>query len=105
MPKASYGNPTFWLTCITIDPDLHGRDRESVRLTLEDADIESRPTWKPMHLQPAFSRYPAFVTSFSRLAFERGLCLPSGHTLRQVDQQTIISLVRASGDHSGTPSA
>ena len=55
MPRTAAGTSNYWLTCILIDPDAFGADRERVRLALEAADIESRPTWKPLHLQPAFS--------------------------------------------------
>ena len=57
MPEASYGRCTRWLTCLTIDPETFGADRETVRLALEQENIESRPVWKPMHLQPVFKGY------------------------------------------------
>jgi pyridoxal phosphate-dependent aminotransferase EpsN len=62
MPEASYGKSNCWLTCILVDPDEAGTDRERIRLALEAEDIESRPLWKPMHLQPVFSRSPASPT-------------------------------------------
>ena len=55
LPVAAYGEPNYWLTCMTIDPSRSGTDRETVRLALESHDIESRPTWKPLHLQPVFA--------------------------------------------------
>ena len=55
MPRTAAGTSNFWLTCILIDPEIFGADREVVRLALEAHDIESRPTWKPLHLQPAFA--------------------------------------------------
>ena len=55
LPIAPYGEPNYWLTCVTVDPDAAGTDRETIRLTLEEQDIESRPTWKPLHLQPVFA--------------------------------------------------
>jgi len=54
MPEAPWGRATRWLTCITVDPQAFGADREAIRVALEDANIESRPLWKPMHLQPVF---------------------------------------------------
>ena len=60
MPEASYSRSNRWLTCITIDPNEFGASREDVRLALEAEDIESRPTWKPMHLQPVFGDAPAY---------------------------------------------
>ena len=55
MPRTAAGTSNYWLTCVLIDPEAFGTDREQVRLALESADIESRPTWKPLHLQPAFA--------------------------------------------------
>ena len=78
MPVAAYGEPNFWLTCITVDPTEAGTDRERLRLHLESADIESRPIWKPMHLQPVFADAPRRVDGTSEHLFEHGLCLPSG---------------------------
>ena len=60
---------------------------------LED-DIESRPLWKPMHLQPIFSEYPNFCDGTSEMLFERGLCLPSGSNLTQEDLSRIVSLIK-----------
>lgn len=80
-----------WLTTILIDPDKARCDREKLRKELEMEDIESRPLWKPMHLQPVFSRYPALVTGVSEALFERGLCLPSGSNLSSEDKERIIS--------------
>lgn len=78
MPEADRCRSTFWLTCLTIDPAEAGIDREAVRLRLEEADIESRPVWKPMHRQPVYVDAPAVLTGVSDRLFERGLCLPSG---------------------------
>ncbi len=58
MPIADYGEPNWWLTCILVDPAEFGADREQIRLALESVDIESRPTWKPLHLQPVFAGVP-----------------------------------------------
>ncbi len=80
-----------WLTTILIDPDKARCDREKLRKELEKENIESRPLWKPMHLQPVFSRYPALVTGVSEALFERGLCLPSGSNLSSEDKDRIIS--------------
>ncbi len=78
MPEADRCRSTFWLTCLTIDPAEAGVDRETVRLRLEESDIESRPVWKPMHLQPVYDGAPAVLTGVSDRLFELGLCLPSG---------------------------
>jgi len=58
MPEAEYGKCTRWLTVILITPHLFGTGHEAVRLALEEQNIESRPLWKPMHLQPVFKGYP-----------------------------------------------
>ena len=58
MPIAGYGEPNWWLTCILVDPARFGADREQIRQALESVDIESRPTWKPLHLQPVFDGVP-----------------------------------------------
>ena len=71
----------FWLTCIVIDPAVAGTDREKLRLAFEAAGIESRPLWKPMHLQPVFVGCPAYVNGTSEKLFENGLCLPSSSNI------------------------
>ncbi len=83
-----------WLTCLTIDPALFGAEREAVRLALEAEDIESRPVWKPMHLQPIFAECPAFGGAVAERLFEFGLCLPSGSALTPTEQERIAALVR-----------
>jgi len=95
MPVADYGTPNWWLTCITVDPDGFGADREGIRLALEAADIESRPTWKPLHLQPAFSAAPVVGGSVCATIFERGLCLPSGSGLSRSEQARVIDALRS----------
>ena len=94
MPEASYGRMNRWLTCITIDPKVAGITREEVRLALEAEDIEARPVWKPMHLQPIFADAPMRGGAVSEALFEDGLCLPSGSSLSDADQDRIIGLVR-----------
>ena len=91
MPEASYGRSSGWLTCVTIDPARFGADREAVRLFLERRDIESRPVWKPMHLQPVFRQAEVCRGDVAATLFERGLCLPSGSSLTPQDQQRVIS--------------
>jgi pyridoxal phosphate-dependent aminotransferase EpsN len=91
MPEAVYGRSNAWLTCITIDPLQFGADREAVRLFLEGRNIESRPVWKPMHLQPVFRDAPVCRGSVAAALFETGLCLPSGSNLAAEDQQRVTS--------------
>ena len=89
-------NSNFWLTCILIDPEKAGFTREDVRLHLADENIETRPLWKPMHLQPVFKQSPFYGDGTSERLFERGLCLPSGPTLTDDDicrvVETMLSL-------------
>lgn len=81
-----------WLTAIILDPkDCNGKSREDLRLWLEEDNIESRPLWKPMHLQPVFENAPRYTNGVSESLFERGLCLPSGSNLTDVDLQRIES--------------
>ena len=93
MPIAAYGEPNYWLTCITIDPAEFGASREDVRLALEAENIESRPVWKPLHLQPVFAGCRRRGGAFVEGIFERGLCLPSGSNLAPEDHQRVCDLV------------
>ena len=88
-PTDDEGNA--WLTCITVDPEQAGIDREGVRLHLEAQDIESRPLWKPMHLQPVFRHCSARVDATSEHLFAVGLCLPSGSAMSPDDQDRVIA--------------
>jgi len=95
MPRTDAGASNYWLTCILIDPEAFGVDREHVRLALEAADIESRPTWKPLHLQQAFSGRKLVGTGHCERIFDRGLCLPTGSALSVADQSRVIEIIRA----------
>ena len=80
-----------WLSCIlTYSYDL----RERLRLALLDENIESRPLWKPLHLQPIFNKYPHFVDGTSEDLFERGLCLPSGSNLSKEDLERVVTTIK-----------
>jgi len=96
MPEAPYGRPNRWLTCLTISPEVCGADRESVRLALEAENIEGRPVWKPMHMQPVFAGAHVFGGAVSERLFRDGLCLPSGSSLSPDEQGRVISIVRRS---------
>jgi dTDP-4-amino-4,6-dideoxygalactose transaminase len=74
-----------WLTTILVEPEAAGRTREDLRLALEAENIESRPLWKPMHLQPVFAEAPFYGDGVSEALFEQGLCLPSGAGLTDAD--------------------
>jgi dTDP-4-amino-4,6-dideoxygalactose transaminase len=93
MPEASYGRSNCWLTCITIDPHRFGATREDLRQQLELGNIESRPVWKPMHLQPAFNGCRARGGAVSQRLFERGLCLPSGSSLTPKDRERVVDTI------------
>lgn len=97
-PSGADGGTTrdnFWLTTILVNPDEAGFTAEDLRLTLAEADIEARPLWKPMHLQPVFSGARAFVDGTSERLFATGLSLPSGSVLRP-DQIDRVDRVTAS---------
>ena len=91
-PEGFFSNR--WLTTILIDPASNqGLDREQVRLALEKENIESRPLWKPMHLQPVFADAPYFGEKVSEHLFEIGLCLPSGSNLTEEDFLRIFGVL------------
>lgn len=94
MPEPSYGRATRWLTCLTIDPVKANIDRDDVITALEAENIESRPTWKPMHLQPLYKGYEIIGGEVSEKIFKNGICLPSGTAMGPEDLQRIISIIR-----------
>lgn len=94
MPQLPEAESTFWLTCLTIEPSEAGVDREQIRLHLESLDIEARPVWKPMHLQPVFAENQVFGGKVSEQLFSNGLCLPSGSTLSAADRDQVITAVK-----------
>lgn len=80
-----------WLTTILVNPDENGGiTREDIRLSLEKENIESRPLWKPMHLQPVFREFPFYGSKISEELFENGLCLPSGSNLEEEDLERVV---------------
>ena len=95
MPEHPNGRSTRWLTCITVDPDEFGATREDVRLALEEQNIESRPVWKPMHLQPPYAGCPVRGGAVAEQLFRHGLCLPSGSNLSEDDLARITRIIRA----------
>jgi dTDP-4-amino-4,6-dideoxygalactose transaminase len=83
-----------WLSAILVDPDqTNGIDREQLRLHLETYNIESRPLWKPMHLQPVFTDMPFYGGKVAEELFENGLCLPSGSNLTDDDRERIKTAI------------
>jgi dTDP-4-amino-4,6-dideoxygalactose transaminase len=95
MPVLPYGEPNWWLTCILVDPGQFGADREQIRLALESVDVESRPTWKPLHLQPVFEGAPTVGGAACAAIFERGLCLPTGSALSAGNQARVVETLLA----------
>ncbi|QRO51075.1 DegT/DnrJ/EryC1/StrS family aminotransferase [Butyricimonas virosa] len=92
-PEGEDFNSNYWLTCITVDPEEAGFTREDVRLALDEDNIESRPLWKPMHLQPVFKNAPFYGNGTSERLFEIGLCLPSGPTLTDEDVERVVKVI------------
>lgn len=97
MPEAPWGRATRWLTVMTLDPAAFGADVETVRLALEHANIESRPVWKPLHLQPVFKGCEAIGGAVAEVFFARGLCLPSGSNLADDDVARVADVICAAG--------
>jgi len=115
MPEAAYNRSNRWLTVILVDLDKFGADSETIRLALEKENIESRPVWKPMHLQPVFqanreleaeSNPPSPIAhcplpatgviggKVSEELFEKGLCLPSGTAMDEEDLERVVKVIR-----------
>ena len=93
MPEAPWGRHSRWLSCLTFSPDAFGATRETVRLALEKENIEARPLWKPMHLQPVYAAFEAHLTGVAEALFEVGLCLPSGSNLTPGDLARVAAAV------------
>ena len=91
--EAGWGTHSRWLTCATVDPEAFGATRSEVIDALSAQNIEARPVWKPMHMQPVFAHCPVFGGSVGRRLFERGICLPSGSALTPGDRERIAQIV------------
>jgi dTDP-4-amino-4,6-dideoxygalactose transaminase len=94
MPEASYGRSNRWLTVILVTPEVFRGDPEEIRIALEQENIESRPVWKPMHLQPVFKKCRIQGGGVSEDLFRRGLCLPSGTQMTEKDLDRVASVIR-----------
>jgi dTDP-4-amino-4,6-dideoxygalactose transaminase len=105
MPEAAYGRSNMWLTCVTLDPSRFGASREGVCVYLEAANIETRPVWKPMHVQPVFSECRAVGGRVAERLFEDGLCLPSGSNLLAEQQSRVIRTFLEARAGTPAPSA
>jgi dTDP-4-amino-4,6-dideoxygalactose transaminase len=94
MPEAPYGKSNCWLTVITVDPTISPVSNNVLRHRLSESDIESRPVWKPMHMQPVFKHCRFRGNGFGREVFAHGLCLPSGSSLTDQDLHRIVTVIR-----------
>jgi len=94
MPEAPYSRSNRWLTVILVRPQVFGVDREEIRAALERENIESRPVWKPMHLQPVFKGCRIRGGGVSEDHFRRGLCLPSGTQMTEIDLERVVGVIR-----------
>jgi dTDP-4-amino-4,6-dideoxygalactose transaminase len=99
IPISKNGEPNFWLTCVQINAEEFGASREEIRVALEAENIEARPVWKPMHLQPVFAGAQMRGGNVAEKIFERGLCLPSGSSLSDEEFARVVKVVR--GMHRG----
>jgi dTDP-4-amino-4,6-dideoxygalactose transaminase len=95
LPEAEYGKMNCWLTVMTVDSNIQRTTPEQLRIALEKENIESRPVWKPMHLQPVFKNNRTFGGKVSEKIFSQGLCLPSGTAMTDDDLERIIGTIRA----------
>ena len=99
MPEIENGRSTRWLTSALIDPEKFGATREDIRLALEAENIESRPAWKPMHMQAVFSKCRMVGGKVCELIFEHGISLPSGTALTTEELDRVVGIVRSVGKH------
>jgi dTDP-4-amino-4,6-dideoxygalactose transaminase len=96
MPEAEWGTSTRWLTCMLLDEQLLKQDitPERIRLALEQENIEARPIWKPLHLQPVYEGFPMYGGEVAEDLFKRGLCLPSGSAMSKDDVERVTDVIR-----------
>jgi pyridoxal phosphate-dependent aminotransferase EpsN len=101
MPQSPHGVHTNWLSCFLIDPVRFGCSRDTLITALDAAGIESRPVWKPMHLQPLYRNAEYLGGEIAEDLFHRGICLPSSSSLSQEEQSRVVSAVRQAAGVSG----
>ena len=99
MPQAPHGLHTNWLSCFLIDESQFGCSRDSLIRHLDCANIETRPVWKPMHLQPLYAGCTRFGGAVAEDLFSRGICLPSSSSLSLQDQNYVVDQVRRAFEH------
>ena len=98
MQESHYGKTNRWLTTLTVDVQKTGINCNQIITALENENIEARPVWKPMHMQPLYKDYDYITTGkvdVSGMLFENGLCLPSGSNLSGQDQARIIDIIQS----------
>jgi len=103
MPQAPYGLHTNWLSCFLVDAESFGATRDELIAHLDRADIESRPVWKPMHMQPLYAAAEMHGGRVAEAIFAQGICLPSSSSLSVEDQQRVIDAVRSCWTASRRP--
>jgi len=102
MPEAAYGLSTRWLSCFLVDEDAFGASRDGLLAALAAADVEARPVWKPMHLQPLYAGCEAIGGAVAADLAARGVCLPSSSSLSEEDQDRVVEVIRAVAGASRT---
>lgn len=95
MPVADPEASNYWLSCLTIDSETSGSSRDALMATLEAADIEARPLWKPLHLQPIFTDKICYGGELAEGLFKNGLCLPSGSGMDESEREKVIRTIKA----------
>lgn len=95
MPISDPDSVNYWLTCLTVDSVVSGTSRDQIIHALANADIEARPLWKPLHLQPAFKEFTIFGGKLAESLFENGLCLPSGSSMKPEDRAKVAEIVHS----------
>ena len=95
MPQPEWGLHTNWLSCFFINEQEFGASRDSIIRRLEAANIESRPVWKPMHMQPLYSECERFGGAVAEELHKHGICLPSSSSLVEADQLRVVNIVRS----------
>ena len=94
MPEADYNRATHWLTVVQIEAEKFGATPDEIRAALEQENIEARPVWKPMHLQPVFAECRVRGGAVSERLFKRGLCLPSGSAMTEKDIERVVAGIK-----------
>jgi pyridoxal phosphate-dependent aminotransferase EpsN len=94
MPEAPYGLHSRWLSCFLVDKAQFGSSRDDLVSALAAQNVEGRPVWKPMHLQPLYERCDRYGGEVSADLYSRGICLPSSSSLSRDEQDTVIGIVR-----------